>query len=587
MAKAGISQDYTKGGAPPAFRPTIRGTRHMVSAGHYLAAEAGFQILEAGGNAVDAGVAAGIALGVVQSEFVNVAGVAPIILYLAERNEVLTISGLGTWPRAALLELFLEQHGGTIPAGLLRTVVPAAPDAWITALAEFGTMCFGDVAEAAIRFARDGVPVNSLMAELIANSAEGYRRWPSSAEVYLPEGRAPGRGALRASRSRAHLAVHGGRGESRREGRARGRPESGPSRLLPGRHRRRHCRLSPRARRAPAMDDMREFHVAIEPPVETTFSETTIYGCGPWCQGPMFLEMPNLVEGIDLAGLEHNSPAYVHALTEAMKLAFADRERYFGDPQFIDVPIPGLLSKTYAAERRQRIDFERAHPEMPPPGKPDAAAKAEQMAGVFTPTGAPIEAALDTSYVSVVDRHGNAFSATPSDSSANTPVIPGTGLCPSSRGYQSWAVPGHPSAVPPGKRPRLTPNPALAMAEGKFVMPFGTPGSDVQCQAMLQVFLNLMVFGMEPQAAVEAPRFATYSFPESGEPHTYRPGQLYLEGRIDDATGETLEQLGHKVSWWPDLVWRAGGLCLIHADRQSGMLSGGTDPRRMGYAIGW
>src|SRR2546421_10156528 len=174
-----------------AFRPSITGTRHMISAGHHGAAHAGFCILEAGGNAVDAGVAAGICLGVLQTDIVNFAGVAPIMLWLAERREVITIDGLGVWPRAARLEVFHEKYGGRMPPGLLRAVVPAAPDAWITALERYGTMSFGDVAQAAIRYARDGFPMHALMADYIADNEEAYRRWPSNAAVYLPRGKPP------------------------------------------------------------------------------------------------------------------------------------------------------------------------------------------------------------------------------------------------------------------------------------------------------------------------------------------------------------------------------------------------------------
>jgi gamma-glutamyltranspeptidase/glutathione hydrolase len=332
------------------------------------------------------------------------------------------------------------------------------------------------------------------------------------------------------------------------------------------------------------MEDFAAFRVEIEAPATTRFAGTDVYSCGAWCQGPMLLEMLNIVEGLDLMGLGHNSPAYVHAVTEAMKLAFADRERYFGDPRFVDVPLGALLSKAFAEARRRRIDPRRAAPEMPAPGEVGSFGKAAAAEGRRAPVE---ETALDTSYVGVVDRHGNAFSATPSDSSAASPVIPGTGLCPSSRGYQAWAKPGHPSALAPGKRPRLTPAPMLALGPGRFVMPFGTPGNDAQCQAMLQVFLNLMLFGMDPQSAVEAPRFISFSFPETGEPHNYRPGQLNIEGRFPAETEAALNALGHKVVRWPEMVWRAGGVCLVHADRETGMLSGAADPRRVGYAVGW
>ena len=221
------------------------------------------------------------------------------------------------------------------------------------------------------------------------------------------------------------------------------------------------------------------------------------------------------------AGPQH--PAYIHTLIEALKLAFADRHAYYGDPKFVDVPIDALLSDAYTAMRQARIDPARAWPEMPPAGTPAELG--------LTPRGLPgatadkeyAEPEPDTSYICVVDRHGNAFSATPSDGALNTPVIPGTGIAPSSRGMQSWTDPAHPACLAPGKRPRLTPNPAIARRQGKWTMPFGTPGNDVQPQAMLQVFLNMAVFDMAPQQAIEQPRFASSSFPGSSDPHTYTP----------------------------------------------------------------
>ena len=192
----------------------------------------------------------------------------------------------------------------------------------------------------------------------------------------------------------------------------------------------------------------------------------------------------------------------------------------------------------------------------------------------------------DTSYACAIDRAGNAFSTTPSDGSSATPIIPGTGLAPSSRGSQSWTDPSHPAALAPGKRPRLTPSPALALKDGALFMPFGSPGNDIQPQAMLQVFLNIVVWGMEPQEAVEAPRFATYSFPSSSEPHDYHPGRLSVETRIDGTTRDALAGMGHKVAPYLELDWRAGAVCAIRVNRDNGLLEGGADPRRPCYALG-
>ena len=269
-----------------------------------------------------------------------------------------------------------------------------------------------------------------------------------------------------------------------------------------------------------------------------------------------------------------------------MKLCFADRERYYGDPRVVDVPMDALLASAYADERRRLIG-ERACPEMPSAGHISGFGAAATRAVEASAAGGGDLGGGDTSYVCVVDRHGNAFSATPSDSSWDGPVIPGLGFVPSTRGSQSWAVPGHASSVAPGKRPRLTPNPALARRGREWIMPFGSPGGDLQPQAMLQVFLNHTVFGMSIQEAVEAPRFVTHSFPGSFEPHPYYPGRLDLERPIGEATGEALTARGHRVEWLPELSIGAAGVCAISGDLRRGILYGGADPRRAARAMGW
>ncbi len=581
--------DRARGSAPVAMRPTLTGVRHMVSAGHYLAAHAGFQVLEAGGNAVDAGVAAGITLSVVQSDFVNFAGVAPILVYAAETGQVWSISGLGWWPRAASLDFFVREHGGRIPVGILRTVVPAAPDAWITALERFGTMSFGEVAAAAIRFAGRGFVMYPLMAEMIETNLEGYRRWPSSAEVYLPNNRVPRVGELFTQRDLARSLQYMADEERARQRLGR---EAGLQAARDAFYRGDIASLVVRYHEENggflAMSDLDEFRVEVEPALRSTFHGTEVYSCGFWCQGPALIQMLNMLERCDVRALGHNSARYIHLLTETIKLVFADREAYYGDPRFLDVPGEALLSKAYAARRLSLVRPDAAWPGMPPAGGPrGGSARAPASPVPDAGDGSGTDTAVDTSYVCVVDRYGNAFSATPSDASNSTPVIPGTGLCPSSRGSQSWADPGHPAAVGPGRRPRLTPNPSIAIRRGRFVMPFGTPGGDVQSQAMLQVLLNVAVFGMDLQQAVEAPRFASYSFPSSFEPHTYYPGRLVLEDLIGQAAGEELGRLGHRVEWWRGRNWRAGGVCLVRHDRETGVLSAAADPRRPSYALGW
>ena len=278
---------------------------------------------------------------------------------------------------------------------------------------------------------------------------------------------------------------------------------------------------------------------------------------------------------------------YAHTVIEALKLAFSDREAYVGDPDFVDVPMDGLLSKSYAEERRGTIDPSRAFSEMPLSGDP------WPHQGMPARNGHPARPDLvagglpaDTSYACVVDRWGNAFSATPSDSFGTSPIIPGLGFIASSRGSQTWLDPDHPSGLQPGKRPRLTPNPALAMRDGKPLLPFGTPGGDVQPQSMVQMFLNVMEFGMDVQQAVEAPRFSTWSFPNSFWPHAYHPGLVGVEGRMDKGVVAELSSRGHRVEVWDDFTPRMGCLCGVKVDRERGGLSGGADPRRDGYAMG-
>jgi gamma-glutamyltranspeptidase/glutathione hydrolase len=562
----------------------LMGNRHMVSAGHYAAAHAGFLVLEAGGNAVDAGVAAGIALGVLHSDIVNVAGVAPIMIRMADSQEVVTIDGLGVWPAAASAEFFRREHGGRIPDGLLRTVIPAAPAAWIAALERCGTMSFGDVARFAIRFAAEGFPVHPTMAEFVHKNAAQYARFAQNAALYLPGGRPVEVGAPFVQRELAqtlqHMAneekAHAKMGRSAGLAAARAAFYEGDIAATIADYHREHGGWLSRA-------DLADYEVTFERPVRTAYAGVNVFTCGPWCQGPVLGQILAILEGVDLASMGHNGAGYIHLLTEAMKLAFADREACYGDPRFVKVPLGRLLSSDFAAERRRRIDPNRAAPRMPQPG----IGFSLEERGVMPRSRHAPALSPDTSYVAVVDRHGNAFSATPSDTSYDTPIIPGTGLCPSSRGSQSFATRGHPSELMPGKRPRLTPNPALAVLPDGSVMPFGTPGGDVQTQAMLQVLLNLSVFGMDLTSAVEAPRFATYSFPSSFEPHEELPGRLMVEARIADETLNALNALGHDAQAWPEWTNQAGAVCAVSRNPRTGVIQGAADPRRSTYAVGW
>ena len=572
----------------------------MIVASHYLAAQAGFQVLEAGGNAVDAGVAAGLALNVVESEMASFGGVAPIILYWAETDEFFTVSGVGVWPAAASAELFREHHDGRIPNGILRTVVPAAPDAWITALERFGTFTFGDCAAAAIRLARDGFAAYPLLCDWIANERDTIRHWPGNAAVYLPEGRPPRIGEVLRHEDLARTlrflvdeeTAHAGRDRQAGLAAVRRAVYEGDIATRIAAHQRENGGLL-------TARDMARFRVGVEPAVATTFGPVEIRGCGPWCQGPMLLQALNILDGMDLEAMGHNSVAYLHTLAQAIDLAAADRHAYYGDPRFVGVPVGTLLSKRYAAGRRALMRPDRAFGRMPPPGVVEGHAPGpgpydegeavQTSCGTIASVGAE---GLDTSQVCVVDRFGNAFSATPSDSGLQAPIPPGLGFVPSPRGGQAWTDPRAPASVAPGKRPRLTPNPAIAIRRGEMLMPFGTPGADVQTQMMLQVFLNIEVFGMDPQSAVEAERVASHNFPDSNDPHDYVPGSLWLQGSQDRATGEALAALGHRIFRYPErgpanTSPDISSVCVIRKDLESGVMTGGADPRRPAYGFGW
>jgi gamma-glutamyltranspeptidase/glutathione hydrolase len=329
-----------------------------------------------------------------------------------------------------------------------------------------------------------------------------------------------------------------------------------------------------------SMQDMAEYRSRIEPVVRRAWRGHEVITCGPWCQGPALAEALLLIEKAGLDGLAHNGVEYVHLVTECVKAAMADREYHFGDPAFVDVPLDRLLSDAHLDARLRGISRERAHPGMPEPILGAAPAAAPAAADRTLPM---VEA--DTSYCCAVDRWGNAFSATPSDGSWNSGVVPGLGIIPSSRGSQSRPDPRHPCGVAPGKRPRLTPNPAMVVTREGGVMPFGTPGGDVQIQAMLQVMLNILHFGMEVQEAIEVPRFASYSFPSSFAPFEYFPGRLAVEARIPRDTRDALAAKGHEVKDWPERTWLAGTVEVVKSDPRTGMLAAGADPRRPAYAI--
>jgi gamma-glutamyltranspeptidase/glutathione hydrolase len=574
----------------PTFRPTVAGRHYMASTGHPLATAAAVRILEAGGNAIDAGVAAGLCLNVVQPEYTNLGGVAPIMLYRVDDGQVRTISGLGCWPSSITPDHFTKNHGGDMPIGVERSVIPAAADAWMTALKAFGTKTLAEVAAPAIALAEDGFPTYLVLQRNLNTFAERMAPFATNASTFLRDGHAPEIGETITQPDLAktlRLLV-----ETESANQHLGREaaiQAARDRFYTGDIADTIAQFVAERGGFITKDDLAAFSVEIETAVTANYRGNNVFACRPWCQGPVVLEALNILQGYDLGSLSHNSADALHLILEALKAAFADRERFYGDPNQVDVPIDGLLDPGYAEMWRGRIDLDHAFTEMPEPGDPWRFEDREgpvRGASALEPNREAIFKA-DTSYLCVVDEEGNAFSATPSDGVGSAEVIPGLGFIVSDRGVQSRSEPGHPSSIAPGRRPRLTPSPGLIMRDGKVISPYGTPGGDVQPQAMVQFVVNLIDFGMEPQAALEAPRVSTFNYPESFYPFPYRPGLVLAESRLSDDVLEELRRRGHLIELWPDWAQAAGSLCAVVVDEKSGALLGAADPRRTGYAFGW
>jgi gamma-glutamyltranspeptidase/glutathione hydrolase len=466
--------------------------------------------------------------------------------------------------------------------------MPAAPATHIEALRRWGTISFEQAATAAMELARDGFAIYPFLANNFNGAQDQYRRWPSSAAIFLPNDTPPRYGELFrqtdlgrsiAGMIEAERMAHGDRDKKLRA--VHDFFYRGPiAEAAAGFHAKNDGFLT--------AADLAGFEVPVEDSLSVDYRGYQVHACDTWCQGISLLEALKIIDGFDLAKLGHNTPDYVHMVTEALNLAFSDREAYIGDPKFVKVPTAALLSDAYAARQRARIDAKRAFGKLPPGGNPEnKPATAGSHEHMYAAARGKVGMAPDTIYAACMDRYGNAYSATLSDTTYDAPVIPGTGLVFSSRGQQSRLTAGHPAQVAPGKRPRLTPSPALAMKDGKPFMCFGTPGGDVQSQSMLQVFLNVTEFGMQVQQAVEAQRFSSANFPNSFAPHDYFPGRLCIEEDMPNGVIEEMKKRGHDVQVLPRLPAQNGAVCAVMRDPKTGMKHAGADPRREAYALGW
>lgn len=519
------------------FRPTIMGTHGMVATEHYLSALIGVQVLKQGGNAVDAAVAAIFAEGVLNPHMHTLGGESPMLIYSADTGRVSAINGNTAAAQRATPKWFTEQGFELIPGdGLLAAGVPAAFGALVTALERFGTMTLTQVATPAMELARDGFPMHpglrgpsDYLAFSIYHQQEKFQdRWPTSAQLYLPQGKLPEVGDVFRNPDLAQTFERLLQAERAAAGDRRAGLQAALDVFYRGEIARQIADFVQREGGLPDLADLAAFETHVEAPVTVNYRGYDVYKCGPWSQGPVFLQQLRLLEGFHLRDLGHNSSDYIHLVTEASKLAFADREAYYGDPRFIDVPTEELLSPAYAELRRPLIDPDRASLTLRP-GDP--------LGGhALRAADAPLlgrEWQRGTVHVDVVDAQRNMISATPSGAwIADSPVVEGIVFPLGTRIQMFDLDAAHPNGLAPGKRPRTTLTPSLVMRDGKPFMAFGTMGLDQQDQWTLQFFLNVVEFDMPVQAAIEAPKFSSKHFPSSTYPHAAEPGVLRVEGRI-------------------------------------------------------
>jgi gamma-glutamyltranspeptidase/glutathione hydrolase len=595
-------------------RPEIRGTFGAVASTHWLASAVGMSMLEKGGNAFDAATAAGFTLQVVEPHLNGPLGEAPILVWNEARRRCDMICGQGVAPAAATIGHFRRLGLDLIPGtGLLAAPVPSAFGAWMRLLRDWGTLPLGEILAPAIGYAENGYPVVDRVSESIAVMAEMFHReWPSSATVYLPHGKPPAPGrlfrnpALAATYRRVLAEAGAGTREDQIE-RARAAWYRGFVAEAIDRFCRHEKVLDSSGRHHGGLltgDDLARWEVAVEAPVSFDYRDWTVMKGGPWSQGPVLLQTLALLQGFDLDDLDPLGADFVHIVVECLKLAFADREAWYGDPDFVDVPMRTLLSAGYNDTRRKLVG-DRASLVLRP-GRPDgrvprvlvggreaaiagAGIGASTIAGIGEPTTTRQGViAGDTCHVDVVDRWGNMVSATPSGGwLQSSPVIPELGFCLGTRMQMFWLEEGLPASLMPGKRPRSTLSPSMAFKDGAPALAFGTLGGDQQDQWSALMFVHHVDHRMNLQEAIDCPAFHTEHTPSSIYPRVAKPGLVALEGRFPEETRAYLAQRGHRLTVGGP--WSEGRLsaCAREVTPEGRVLKAAANPRGMqGYAVG-
>ena len=578
-----------------AMRPRIMGTHGAVSTGHYLATTAGLEMLKAGGNAFDAGVTAAMALKVTKMAYAGWTGVAPLILYSADEDQVVTRIGAGRSPAMATLDHFL-QHGKT---AINTALIPADVDVWLAVLERYGTVSFSDSVRPALEIAENGYHLYKMQKWLMEEYTDDILVFPYNVGFWFQHG--VGRqklGDLMVNSDLGKLirymiaaeekALAGGATraagiQAARDAFYKGEPARAVDRFF-----REQDGLV-------RYEDLAGYEGGWMKPIHATFLDYDVYVCDGWSQGPRMILFLNILENFDLRSLGYNTPAYIHLISQAINLAMSDSHKYVGDPEMVDVP-KNLYSKEYARRRAQLIDMKKAFDDMPPWGDP---VKMVSVAGdspkrFLTDQSSAIERAtrsdrpaLDTTSLNVLDADGNLFSMTESDGHVDTPMIPGWGFGLGGRMGQFNLDPKLANVMAPKKRPRNTNSPVLLMRDGAPFMGLSTPGGDQQMQALLQVILNVVVWGMSPEQALDQPRFGSYNFPATGSEINDDPAKLKLEDRIPSETADSLRSLGHDVESWGLWNWHACAPTVTYGEPESGILIAAGDVRRETAAVAY
>ncbi|HZB62450.1 MAG TPA: gamma-glutamyltransferase family protein [Microvirga sp.] len=592
-------------------RPEILGTFGIVTSTHWLASAAGMAMLERGGNAFDACVASAFVLQVVEPHLVGPAGEVPAVFYSAKTKKVEVLCGQGTAPKTATIAHYRSEGLTLIPGnGLLATVIPGAFDAWMLLLRDHGTMRLRDVLEPAVSYAEQGHPLLPRVAATINDLKDFFAtEWPSSAAVYLPGGEAPKprqlfRNPQLADTWKRIIREGEARGPDREaqiEGAREAFYKGFVAEAIDGFVRRTEAMDQSGARRRGVLtgDDMAGWSASYDRPQAYDYHGYRVNKIRPWGQGPVFLQTLALLKGFDLARMEPAGAEFIHTVVESMKLAFADREAYYGDPDFVDVPIETLLSDAYTSERRELIT-DKASLDLRPGRVEGYERQVERTLAALNelsttdrrvaggePTLASMRSARrgDTVHIDVVDRFGNMIAAMPSGGwLQSSPVIPELGFMLNSRAQMFWLEEGLPASLEPGKRPRTTLTPTLAEKDGEPYMVFGSPGGDQQEQWQLLLFLRHVHHGLNLQEAIELPMAHTAHFPSSFYPREQKPGHLMAEESFGEKTLDDLRARGHDVEVAPE--WTVGRLVAASRDRD-GLLHGAATPRLMqAYAVG-